>query len=116
MLEHNHISCLFSVYQLITKIFVYFVIILIGKPDSMEWARLETRTEETTSIQNFVQNIQSGAEKEGYLFDWSLPLFCPELYEELLLPPYFKDDYLKNVENSLYKSSWPSLFVAPKGT
>ena len=81
----------------------------------MEWAKLETRTEETTSIQNFVQNIQSGAEKEGYLFDWSLPLFCPELYEELLLPPYFKDDYLKNVENSLYKSSWPSLFVAPKG-
>ena len=82
----------------------------------MEWAKLETRTEETTSIQNFVQNIQSGAEKEGYLFDWSLPLFCPELYEELLVPPYFKDDYLKNVESSLYKYSWPSLFVAPKGT
>ena len=63
------------------------------------------------------ERIQTGTEKDAYLFDWSLPLFCPELYKELLLPIYFtQNDYLKTVDNQLYKSSWPSLFVAPKGT
>jgi histone arginine demethylase JMJD6 len=49
-----------------------------------------------------------------YLFDWSLPLFCPDLNAELTVPEYFSRDFLKMTsDHALYRNSWPSLFVAP---
>lgn len=51
-----------------------------------------------------------------YLFDWSLPLHCPELARELTIPSYFAGDFLQRTSpGSLYRDSWPSLFVAPAG-
>ena len=51
-----------------------------------------------------------------YLFDWSLPLNCPELMAGLKIPDYFADNVLSRTpEGSLYHDSWPSLFVAPAG-
>ena len=53
---------------------------------------------------------------QDYLFDWSLPLFSPELDEELSTPAYVRDNYLKRTsEGALYRHSWPSLFVSGKG-
>jgi hypothetical protein len=90
-----------------------------AKPDSTEWARLETcgggGTDKQQTLHEFIANIKEGKEREGYLFDWSLPLFCPELHSEISIPIYFKEDYLKKGE-SFYSSSWPSLFVSPEGT
>ena len=51
-----------------------------------------------------------------YLFDWSLPLNCPELVKELQIPKYFASDFLQRTPpGSLYCDSWPSLFIAPVG-
>ena len=51
-----------------------------------------------------------------YLFDWSLPANCPELAKELKIPNYFVNDFLQRTDSeSLYRDSWPSLFVAPAG-
>ena len=51
-----------------------------------------------------------------YLFDWSLPLNCPELASELSMPKYFANDFLQRTpEGSLYCDSWSSLFIAPAG-
>lgn len=51
-----------------------------------------------------------------YLFDWSLPLHCPELMADLKIPDYFADNiFLRTPESSLYHNSWPSLFIAPAG-
>ena len=51
-----------------------------------------------------------------YLFDWSLPLHCPELARELTIPCYFAGDFLQRTPaGSLYQDSWPSLFLSPAG-
>ena len=51
-----------------------------------------------------------------YLFDWSLPINCPDLVKELRIPKYFANDYLQGtLVGSLYQDSWPSLFIAPAG-
>ena len=42
--------------------------------------------------------------KELYLFDWSLPLFCPELEAEFAVPKYFRRDFLKMTSSdALYR-------------
>ena len=47
-----------------------------------------------------------------YLFDWSLPLFAPELATELIIPKYFANDFLQRTpETHMYTHSWPSLFI-----
>ena len=65
------------------------------------------------------QEHQHQQEQERrYLFDWSLPLFAPELDAELSVPRYFNAEFdmLKQMpEGSKYRDSWPSLFVAPAG-
>ena len=51
-----------------------------------------------------------------YIFDWSLPLHCPELAEQLTIPQYFAGDFLQRTPaGTLYRDSWPSLFVSPAG-
>ena len=51
-----------------------------------------------------------------YLFDWSLPLHCPELAKQLTIPRYFARDFLQRTPpGSLYRDSWPSLFLSPAG-
>ena len=51
-----------------------------------------------------------------YLFDWSLPLHCPELAKQLTIPRYYAGDYLQRTPpGSLYRDSWPSLFLSPAG-
>jgi len=54
-------------------------------------------------------------EETRYLFDWSLPLYAPELAQELTIPKYFANDFLQRAgPDSMYYDSWPSLFIAPK--
>ena len=87
-----------------------------SKPDSIEWAKLET-SPSTITVKEFIESIESGRETEGYLFDWSLPMNSPELLADFSIPFYFEVcDYLKRVDSPMYKRSWPSLFISPKGT
>ena len=52
----------------------------------------------------------------SYLFDWSLLVNCPDLAKELKIPKYFANDFLQRTPSgSLYRDSWPSLFIAPAG-
>ena len=65
-------------------------------PDSSEWARLEYSREGTVA-----ELLDS---KALYLFDWSLPLFCPELESEFVVPEYFRRDFLKMTSSdALYR-------------
>ena len=85
-------------------------------PFSTEWAGLEEEPQLTT-LADFAKNVEEGRGEGQYLFDVSLPLYLPELYEELQTPDYVADDYLKRTsEGALYRKSWPSLFVSGKGT
>nr|XP_022313990.1 F-box protein At1g78280-like [Crassostrea virginica] len=90
--------------------------------NSCEWARLENK--EKTTVSDYIDKIEEsdgkmtsdGSKSNGYLFDWSLPLHCPKLVEKLRIPRYFAGDFLQRTgEGSLYRDSWPSLFVAPAG-
>ncbi len=75
-------------------------------PESAEWAKLELAKE--GSVKELLQS------EALYLFDWSLPLFCPDLNREFSVPEYFRRDYLKATsEHAMYRNSWPSLFLAP---
>ena len=83
--------------------------------DSTEWAKLEDFPGGETKVERFLDKWEANEADSGYLFDWSLPLFCPELAEKVPAPKYFRGDYLKRTRpGSLYRDSWPSLFVAPK--
>jgi hypothetical protein len=83
---------------------------------SVEWARLEPAGE--TSVSQFVDSIcqDTSSTELRYLFDWSLPLHCPELAKQLTIPRYFGGDFLQRTPpGSLYRDSWPSLFLSPAG-
>ncbi|XP_056017847.1 bifunctional arginine demethylase and lysyl-hydroxylase JMJD6-B-like isoform X2 [Ostrea edulis] len=85
--------------------------------NSCEWARLENKEQTTVSDYiNRIERLDETGDPEGYLFDWSLPIHCPKLVQELRVPRYFAGDFLqRTTEGSLYRDSWPSLFVAPAG-
>ena len=56
---------------------------------SVEWARLEEA--ETSSVGALIDSLEESlalADKR-YLFDWSLPLNCPCLAQQLVIPKYF---------------------------
>ena len=58
---------------------------------SVEWARLEEA--ETSSVGALIDSLTRQeslplADKR-YLFDWSLPLNCPRLAQQLVIPKYF---------------------------
>ncbi|KAK3090370.1 hypothetical protein FSP39_011282 [Pinctada imbricata] len=81
-------------------------------PDSCEWARLEEHSRDT--IGAYIDRVLNRAETESYLFDWSLPINCNQLAQELSIPKYFANDFLqRSSSGSLYRDSWPSLFIAP---
>ena len=82
-----------------------------SSPLSMEWANLQEVQVQT--VKEFIDSKASGY----YLFDWSLPLNAPELAAEFTIPEYFSNNILtKTGPGALYRHSWPSLFVGPKGT
>jgi hypothetical protein len=67
----------------------------------------------------------SGSSCLPYLVDWSLPQHCPQIFDDddeetppaFVLPQYFAMDLLQLCpEGSLYKDTWPSLFIGPKGS
>lgn len=54
--------------------------------------------------------------QKQYLFDWSLPLYAPELLDSMTIPCFFAQDFLQRLEpGSKYREVWPSLFVAAAG-
>ena len=57
--------------------------------DSVEWSKLEDVKE--MSVKTFLESLN---EQPHYLFDWSLPLHCPKLAEELIIPKYFAGKYV----------------------
>ncbi|KAJ8318649.1 hypothetical protein KUTeg_003740 [Tegillarca granosa] len=82
--------------------------------ESVEWARLEDS--KTTTVTEFLRDLDKPESKNNYLFDWSLPVHCPALAQELTIPKYFANDFLqRTAPGTLYKDSWPSLFIAPAG-
>jgi len=81
--------------------------------ESTEWAKLEPAC--SLKISEFIDLLGS-LEEPLYLFDWSIPAHAPELAKELVIPKYFAGDFLqRTAPDSLYKDSWPSLFIAPQG-
>jgi len=89
---------------------------------SSEWARLEMATgccQEKplpSTLAEFAARVKAGQAGGLYLFDWSMPLYCPELAKKFSIPIYFRHDYLRRTRpGSLYRDSWPSLFVAGSG-
>lgn len=109
--------------------------------ESVEWAKLEPAGEVTVSsfIDSLCQQDQATLcgvffiresmryklyitncfffiSESKYLFDWSIPLNCPELAKQLTIPRYFAGDFLQRTPpGSLYRDSWPSLFISPAG-
>eukprot|EP00047_Mylnosiga_fluctuans_P006817 m.249306 g.249306 ORF g.249306 m.249306 type:complete len:494 (+) comp16067_c0_seq1:94-1575(+) len=81
---------------------------------SSEWAKLEDG--DTMTVRDYVTAIRAGRANGNYLFDWSLPLFCPELAADLAVPKYFANDFLqRTAPGSMYRDSWPSLFIGAMG-
>lgn len=87
---------------------------------SGEWARLEDAPIAAgagPTLGDVIARCGSGAPSD-YLFDWSLPINCPELLEGVRVPRYFGNDLLQACApaGSLYRETWPSLFLGPAGS
>jgi len=81
---------------------------------STEWAGLESGGQR--SVSHFLSSLRDESSEE-YLFDWSLPLHCPALDQNFTTPHLVQQDFLKQTsESALYHNSWPSLFIARRGT
>lgn len=81
--------------------------------DSIEWAKLECDASFSTIEQHLEQLNDDNYKK--YLFDWSIPINCPELNQVLKLPKIFGNDFFKRLKaGSKFKESWPSLFISPR--
>ena len=63
------------------------VLLRKSSEESIEWAKLENEVTHR-NVSSFVSDVQCGL-TDRYLFDWSLPLNCPHLAEELEIPSYF---------------------------
>lgn len=110
--------------------------------ESCEWAQHEDRP--TCSLADFIIKMKAQAQAPArhtsdsggglaqmqgqepaqqplleYLVDWSLAQHCPELLqgEAIRLPSLCAADWLQDTPpGSLYRDSWPSLFVGPAGS
>ena len=58
-------------------------------PGSVEWAGLEQS--KSVKVAQFLDSLHCS---QDYLFDWSLPLHCPGLAEELTIPRYFAGEVM----------------------
>jgi len=55
--------------------------------------------------------------EKRYLVDWSIPQNCEELLQNFKLPIYFSYDILQcSPVDSIYRDTWPSLFIGAAGT
>ncbi|OQR98177.1 hypothetical protein ACHHYP_09040 [Achlya hypogyna] len=80
--------------------------------DSVRWARLEEGP--VLALGDFVESLPSS---NLYLHDHSVPLHFPDLIQDVSIPSYFAADFLQRMpEGSLYRETWPSLFVGPRGS
>lgn len=99
--------------------------------ESTSWARLESADETTlaTFVDRMMERSELMEQRFGsctasdrsavtYVHDWQLPAHgCDELLEEIVVPKYFCQDFLQRLPSgSLYRESWPSLFIGPKGS
>ena len=74
---------------------------------STEWAGLEVG--ELKTVSQFLDDRREGE----YLFDWSLPLHCPQLSQQFRVPSLLQDNLLTSTSSQAqYRNSWPSLFIA----
>jgi hypothetical protein len=85
--------------------------------ESSEWARLEDAQAPATRLRDAVAHASEPG-NAAYLFDYSLALNCPQLLVGLRVPKYFASDLLQSCapEGALYRETWPSLFIGPRGT
>lgn len=96
---------------------VYFTSRRLVKGSS-EWAQLEPGQRWTVSdyIQAIIDGSKEFNELSDYLFDWGLPLGCPSLAAQVIVPEYFAANLLvQTPPGTMWHDSWPSLFVAPRG-
>lgn len=93
---------------------------LLSRPvaDSVSWAQLEPAQDVKLSVGEFIAHMLSETLPEPlYLHDFSFAQHCPSLAAELTIPKFFAGDFLQHTAcDSLYRDSWPSLFVGPKGS
>ncbi|ETW08393.1 hypothetical protein H310_00983 [Aphanomyces invadans] len=91
--------------------------------DSVLWARLEQGPR--VSVSDFVVALRDGKGSPGadslYVHDVSIPLHLPGkllvLTRHLRIPAYFAGDWLQHTpEGTMYRETWPSLFLGPEGT
>ncbi|KAG8467241.1 hypothetical protein KFE25_000557 [Diacronema lutheri] len=87
---------------------------------SSEWARLEDAPLDAGAPETLGEVIDGLADGAcgDYLFDWSLPINCPELLDGVRIPRYFAHDALQACasDGALYRESWPSLFLGAAGS
>lgn len=73
---------------------------------SVEWAKLDRDCD--MKIKDYIAKVKAKDPiiQNNYLFDWSLPLHCPELDAHFEIPKYFKHDLLKKTsEGSDHETS-----------
>ncbi|EDQ88396.1 uncharacterized protein MONBRDRAFT_9266 [Monosiga brevicollis MX1] len=81
--------------------------------DSVNWARLEDA--QHTTVSDFLERLATHQAEDLYLFDWSLPVHCPDLAARLQMPKWVDNDYLtQQPAGQRYQAAWPSLFIGPK--
>eukprot|EP01064_Diplonema_japonicum_P032655 TRINITY_DN6191_c2_g3_i1.p1 TRINITY_DN6191_c2_g3~~TRINITY_DN6191_c2_g3_i1.p1 ORF type:complete len:400 (+),score=69.60 TRINITY_DN6191_c2_g3_i1:47-1246(+) len=98
------------------------------KRKGTNWANLKA-AEKGITVKEFVKQLDDNVQPSPYMHDWSVQKNCPKLLEEYVVPKYYAQDYLRNLETEAsgaagafggtmltYGETWPSLFVGEKST
>lgn len=82
---------------------------------SSSWARLDAAG--VVALPEFIDAVAKGEHDGKYLHDWSLATHAPSLLAGFSVPRFFASDLLQTAApGSLYRDSWPSLFIGAAGS
>lgn len=70
--------------------------------DSMRWARLVECA--PIAMQQYLDEVVAGT-TDAYVHDYSLPLHCPEVMDQLSIPKYFSGAWLIATRSSVNERS-----------
>mmetsp|Transcript_29749 Transcript_29749/g.74815 ORF Transcript_29749/g.74815 Transcript_29749/m.74815 type:complete len:560 (-) Transcript_29749:36-1715(-) len=78
------------------------------------------------TLDEYLTERENGRADGRLVFDWPLPMNCPEILKDFAVPSYFAQDFLQNISSRAEKAdpddptafilngAWPSLFVGPE--
>jgi len=92
--------------------------VAVSRRDAHRDSTLKCEATDVLDLREYWDEVVERDDAPGsYLYDASVPLKLPSLSESVRVPAYFAHDYVqRTMRLTAFSRSWPSLFVAARGT